>query len=625
MSYCLNPYCQKPNNPKDNQFCINCGTKLLLKDRYRGIKAIGQGGFGRTFLAIDEDKPSKPACVIKQLFPQISNPPSNFDNNTILDKAAALFEQEAMRLDELGKHPQIPDLLAYFIQDNYQYLIQEFINGQNLAEILKTEGVFQEKQIRDLLNSILPILDFIHTRQVIHRDIKPENIIYRQDGKIFLVDFGAAKFVTGTALIKTGTSIGTPEYIAPEQIRGKAIFASDLYSLGVTCLYLLTQVSPFELFDIGENKWVWRDYLNKNNITQELGRILDKLIENAVNKRYHSASEVLQDLLTSNQENNKKSTTSDDNSNKENSKKLPQHWRLINTLKGHSDFFAGICAIAISPSGKIIASASEDCTIKLWNLKTGKEIYTLTGHLSFVRTVAFSANKQFLVSGSDDGVIKIWKLRTKQEIYSILAHPGGTNSVAISPESDIIASGGDDKKIKLWDIKTGKEIGVIAGKSGTFKSVAFSGDGKYLISGIEFDVKMWDIKTCKEIRIFAGHLGIVNSVVFSPNGRIIASSDNGNEIRLWNWFTGKLIRTLIGHSGWLHNGVNSVAISPDGKLIASGGGDKNIKIWNIRNGELLCTLSGHTKGVTSVAFSMDGKTLVSGSMDKHIKIWQQVI
>jgi serine/threonine protein kinase len=255
MSYCLNPTCPNPQNPNDTKFCITCGTKLLLKERYRAIKPIGQGGFGRTFLAVDEDKPSKPPCVIKQFYPQAQG-------TSTVQKAVELFNQEAVRLDELGKHPQIPELLAYFTQDDRQYLVQEFIDGQNLAEELSKVGAFNETQILQLLNDLLPVLQFVHNHQVIHRDIKPENIIRRsRDTRLVIVDFGASKFATGAALLKTGTSIGSPEYVAPEQARGKATFVSDIYSLGVTCIQLLTQMSPFDLYDINEDAWVWRQFL----------------------------------------------------------------------------------------------------------------------------------------------------------------------------------------------------------------------------------------------------------------------------------------------------------------------------------------------------------------------------
>jgi hypothetical protein len=290
MSLCLNPDCSHQNTPTD-KFCHKCGSQLLLRERYRALKLIGQGGFGKTFQAIDEDKPSKPYCVIKQFFPSAQG-------TGTLQKAAELFKEEAIRLDSLGRYPQIPELYAYFTaNDGRQYLVQEYIEGQNLEQELKQEGVFNEAKIKHLLSEILPILEFIHSKQVIHRDIKPENIIRRKsDNKLILVDFGAAKFVSPLNRSMTGTIIGSAEYIAPEQGNGKAVNASDLYSLGVTCLYLLTGISPFDLFDGGEHEWVWRQWLVNNPVSNDSGNILDKLIEFGTKKRYQSASEVLQAL-----------------------------------------------------------------------------------------------------------------------------------------------------------------------------------------------------------------------------------------------------------------------------------------------------------------------------------------
>lgn len=289
MSYCLNPRCPKPENPDNVKFCLSCGSKLLLKERYRAIKPIGQGGFGRTFLAVDEDKPSKPRCVIKQFYPQAQG------TNTV-QKAVELFTQEAVQLDELGKHPQIPELLAYFTQDDRQYLVQEFINGANLAQELTNKGAFNETQTRQLLSDLLNVLQFCHTRQVIHRDIKPENIILRgSDNKLVLVDFGASKSATSTALNRTGTSIGSPEYVAPEQIRGRATFASDIYSLGATCVNLLTGRSPFDSYDTNNDTWVWQQYL-KTPISNSLTNIINKMLVSIPVRRYQTVEEILQDL-----------------------------------------------------------------------------------------------------------------------------------------------------------------------------------------------------------------------------------------------------------------------------------------------------------------------------------------
>jgi formylglycine-generating enzyme required for sulfatase activity len=293
MSYCINPNCPDPaNNSSDNNFCLSCGAQMFLKDRYRAQQLLGQGGFGKTFKAVDEYQSRKPLCVIKQFAFGNNNPKTR---QTALD----LFYDEAKHLESLGKHAQIPELFAYFDIEGQPYLVQQFIDGQDLQQELATAGTFNQTKIRELLESLLPVLDFLHHQSppVIHRDIKPANIIrQRSDGGFVLVDFGAAKQATRTMLAKTGTVIGSPEYVAPEQARGKPAFASDIYSLGVTCIYLLTQVSPFDLFDLSADAWVWRDYLVDNPVDEGLGKVLDKMIANALPQRYQSATAVLEAL-----------------------------------------------------------------------------------------------------------------------------------------------------------------------------------------------------------------------------------------------------------------------------------------------------------------------------------------
>jgi serine/threonine protein kinase len=291
MTYCVTPGCLSPQNPDLARYCLSCGSKLWLKERYRSIQPIGSGGFGRTFLAVDEDIPSKPQCVIKQLY--LHNPSS-----LVAKKATELFRQEAVRLDELGKHPQIPTLWANFEQNRQLYLVQELISGQTLKQEIETTGAYSEAKIWDLLQDLLPVLQYIHSHKVIHRDIKPTNIIRRrEDKKLVLIDFGVAKFLSDTAFWQTGTITGSPEYMPPEQIKGKVFPASDLYSLGVTCIHLLTEVSPLDLFDSINGCWVWRDFLlPEKRVSDRLGKILDKLLQNTIKERFQSADAVLQSL-----------------------------------------------------------------------------------------------------------------------------------------------------------------------------------------------------------------------------------------------------------------------------------------------------------------------------------------
>jgi serine/threonine protein kinase len=300
MVYCLNPCCLNPLNPNGHKFCQTCGSKLipLLRNRYRLIKPVGGGGFGRTFLAEDTDRMNA-ACIVKQFSPS-SQVQTNF---RVLQKATELFNQEAMRLFHLGEHPQIPGLLAHFEEDKRLYLVQELIDGHNLLQELVYQGAFGEQKIRQLLADLLPILKFIHEQGVIHRDIKPENIMRRRkDDKLVLIDFGVSKQTTETMLGKVGTTVGTHGYASIEQMRGQVYPASDLYSLGVTCVCLLTRCLPTasgfdNIYNAHEGRWMWREHLASSRaISDRLGQVLDKLLQNLVKDRYQSALEVLQNL-----------------------------------------------------------------------------------------------------------------------------------------------------------------------------------------------------------------------------------------------------------------------------------------------------------------------------------------
>ncbi|OAB56397.1 hypothetical protein AY600_05535 [Phormidium willei BDU 130791] len=290
MTFCLNPDCPQPQNSNTASICVSCGSPLLVGDRYRPLRAIAVGGFGRTFLGVDEYKPSKPPCVIKQFSPREQGSQNR-------DRAAQLFQQEATRLDELGSHPQIPNLLAHFQWNQRQYLIQEFINGCNLEDELQSAGCLSDREILALLKDILPVLQFVHDHKVIHRDIKPANLIRSQNGRLYLVDFGASKLATAASLALTGTSIGSAGYAAPEQAMGKATFASDIYSLGVTCIHLLTNIAPFDLYDSNDGKLRWQDYLDPGQqVDPHLLKVLDKMVETATGRRYRSPAAILSDL-----------------------------------------------------------------------------------------------------------------------------------------------------------------------------------------------------------------------------------------------------------------------------------------------------------------------------------------
>ncbi|TRT66416.1 hypothetical protein, partial [Microcystis sp. M_QC_C_20170808_M3Col] len=276
-----------------------------------------------------------------------------------------------------------------------------------------------------------------------------------------------------------------------------------------------------------------------------------------------------------------------------------------NRLEGHDN---SVLSVNFSPDGKTLVSGSDDKTIKLWNVETGKEIRTLYGHDNSVTSVNFSPDGKTLVSGSDDNTIKLWNVETGQEIRTLYGHDSYVSSVNFSPDGKTLVSGSYDKTIKLWDVETGQEIRTLYGHDNFVYSVNFSPDGKTLVSGSnDKTIKLWNVETGQEIRTFKGHDSYVYSVNFSPDGKTLVSGSNDKTIKLWNVETGQEIRTLYGHDSY----VWSVNFSPDGKTLVSGSNDKTIKLWNVETGQEIRTLKGHDSSVYSVNFSPDGKTLVS--------------
>ncbi|BAY12388.1 serine/threonine-protein kinase [Calothrix sp. NIES-2098] len=308
--YCTRPRCPRPQNyfadlddhttlkTAQQKYCTTCGMPLMLDGRYVPMKLLGRGGFGAAFLARDRRIPGMRQCVVKQF-----QPTGNL-TTAQLQIAQQLFEREAEVLAHIGnEHEQIPDLFAFFPmtvpslqpgqQDQFFYLVQEYINGQNLEEELITKGRFSETEILEVLQEILKILKFVHEKGIIHRDIKPSNIMRRRDGKLFLLDFGAVKQVTN-APAASSTGIYSMGFAPPEQMAGNQVFPStDLYALAVTVLTLLTGQEATKLFDGYSNQWKWRTQVA---INPRLADILDKMLLPAANQRFQSAQEVLDAL-----------------------------------------------------------------------------------------------------------------------------------------------------------------------------------------------------------------------------------------------------------------------------------------------------------------------------------------
>ncbi|MBR8833078.1 MAG: serine/threonine protein kinase [Stigonema ocellatum SAG 48.90 = DSM 106950] len=282
--FCTNRYHPHEENLQQTHLGQLCGSKQLFRDRYEILRMLGRGGFGITFLAQDAILPGNPVCVIKQLCPKTTN-----SKSWVL--ACNRFEKEAKTLGQLGKHSQIPMLLDYFEGNGEFYLVQEYVPGYTLAQEVQRTGCKGEAAVKQLLRELLLVLQYVHKNHVIHRDIKPQNLLRcEDDGRLVLIDFGAVK----EELVDKSQStnfVGTVGFAPPEQFSLRPVYASDIYAVGVTCLYLLTGKAPLE-FDhdskTGEIHWQ-----KEVHISDTFAEILGKMLKISIQDRFHSVDDVI--------------------------------------------------------------------------------------------------------------------------------------------------------------------------------------------------------------------------------------------------------------------------------------------------------------------------------------------
>ncbi len=586
---------------------------VLLNNNYRLKSQLSQGSRGSTLLAVNTNHSPPTLCVIKQL-----------ENIAPSDIPGIIHT-----LQILGNHPQIPTLLDHFEQAGKFYVVQEFVNGSDCKSWLQLDGCFSASKVCQLLEDVLPILKFIHAHNVIHGDIKPSNLIERilnnssgTEKQLVLVDGNYF------SLINNHTYQSNFEYAAPEQIQGKAVFASDLYSLGLSCIQLLTDLHPFEVIAKDDISLTWHHYWLADDTTQyiksQLIELLNQLVVPRLSQRLSSVDAVIHQmqLLGLSRQLQQRYDQSDISYSKQEqvAKTFPiQDWRCVATLTGHSGLFATVNAVAINFDGKLVASGSDDQTILIWDLVTKKQVACLRGHTGAIRTIAFSLTGKLLVSGSSDRTIKLWNLDNYQEIITLSGHQQAVNSVLFTPDGTQIISGSADKTIKLWDVNTTEVLATLKSHHLAVRDITYDATRNQLASAsLDRTAKVWDLNNYQLTQTLTYHNWAVNAIAISPNGKILATGSDDNTIGIWDLDNQNLLRNISGHS-W---SVSSLVFKSNSELI-SGSWDKTVKIWQVNTGELQAVLTGHSDSVCAVTSSFDGKIIVSASKDKTLKVWQR--
>jgi hypothetical protein len=309
--------------------------------------------------------------------------------------------------------------------------------------------------------------------------------------------------------------------------------------------------------------------------------------------------------------------------------KEPPEFAVEHTLTGHTD---NVYSVAFSPDGHMLASASWDHTVKLWDVSTGSEVRTLTD-TDAVFSAVFSPDGKTIATGGAAPDVKLWEVATGRELNEfkgldprVLGQEGeqggrrkvGVISLAFSPDGRMLASTGLQGNAKVWNVASGEVIRTMD-KVMDF-SVTYSPDGLWLASGgADNDINLWSTATGREGATMTGVQNVIYSIAFSPDSKALASGSGDGSVILWDVVTGREIRTFSGDP----HAFASVAFSPDGRWLASAGLTKTVHIWDVATGRQTSELSGHTEGINSVTFSRDGNWLASGGADKTIKLWRR--
>jgi WD40 repeat protein/tRNA A-37 threonylcarbamoyl transferase component Bud32 len=607
----------------------------LQGGKYTIEKELGEAGFGVAYLARNV---KGERVVIKTLNDTVQQRPD-------FDKFQQDFLNEALRLAKCN-HPHIVPIHEVIQEGKLWCMVMEYIEGEDLATHLEKQGVLPEAEALRYIQQVGEALTVIHNNNLLHRDVKPDNILVRAGtSEAVLIDFGIAREFTPD-LTQTHTQFLSSGFAPIEQYDrlAKRGAYTDVYALAATLYVILTGQMPEPAPVMAAGTPLTPPKKHNPNISDNVNRAILKGMALKAKDRTQSVSEWLKlqglgssptKTIIQNQSRLRQwaayiaiagavvaifiALTLEPAPSVVGSPpktSSPETFALVNTFTGHSYW---VDSVAFSPDGQILASGSDDKTIKLWNIPTGQLKTTLTGHSTPVNSVAFSPDGQTLASGSYDHTIKLWNIPTGELKTTFTGHSNVVDSVAFSPDGQTLASSSWDNTIKLWNIPTGELQMTLTGLSKSAHSVAFSPDGQTLASGNRDNtIKLWNVPTGELKTTLIGHSNSVWSVAFSPDGQTLASGSWDNTIKLWNIPISELERTLTGHSEL----VTSVAFSPDSQTLASSSGDHTIKLWNVSTGKLKTTLTDHSDYVNSVAFSPDGQTLASGSADYTIKLWQ---
>ena len=599
----------------------------LLCGRYRLVEPVGKGAMGQVWRGYDEIL-ERSVAVKEILLPEALE-------GTERDYLIARTLREARAAARLH-HPGIVTVYDAVQSADVPWTVMEFVSGPSLAEVIARERRLPWEQAAALGRDLADALAHAHAAGVVHRDLKPGNVLLA-GRRTVLTDFGVACILDATTkLTVEGTLIGTPQYMAPEQVEGESIQAPvDLWALGAT---LYTAVEGCPPFDGPTLTAVLAAILTRPPPTPQhagpMAPVISALLSKAPGQRPDAAALTRQ--LTALQRADPPGLTV----RPPGAARAAEPATVAAAVRRESPLRTAVLgghggrvySVAFSPEGTVLASGCDQGVrpdgslvkggrrVRLWNVASQTCTAALTGPQGAASCVAFSPDGAMLASGNSGQPVHLWRLGSRFGKGPVtLADDTDVTSVAFSPDGTLLATGNCYKTVRLWDMATRRCLATLSGHGGWVHSVAFGRDGGILATGSgDHTIRVWDVAARTCLAIFAGHSEIVREVAFSPDGVTLASGSVDTTIWLWDLATGTCVAVLTDS----FTPVFCVAFSPDGSLLASGGPDSTVQLWDVATRTRVATLTGHAKAVTSLAFSPDGGTLASGSHDTTVRLWR---
>jgi len=611
---------------------------------YQLIRTLAEGGFAEIYLG--EHIHLGTHAAIKVLHAQLTS------------EDLKQFRQEARSIASL-RHPHIVAIFDFDVKDNVPFLVMEYAPNGTMRQRHPRGSRLSPTTILSNLRQITGALQYAHDQRLVHRDVKPENMLIGEHDEILLSDFGIAVVASAT----TYDVIGTPAYMAPEQIEGKPLPASDQYALGTVVYEWLCGTYPFH----GTFGEITAKHLNVPppsiceqvpNLPPSIEQVVQRALMKKPGERYASVQDFANAfeaaILPHSLHLPEIDTTSEPTLNR-------QGFYLDATVPAPPSLLAARAAGTPEKTGKhmpsrrsvllgltVLATTAVAGTSLAWlahisstthalpkvpshtptsipahtSIAVGTLLRSYYGHFGYVYTVSWSPDGKNIASGSEDHTVHLWNASTGADIlYTYSNHTDAVHAVAWSPDGTLIASGSNDKTVQVWKAVDESSVYTYNNHSGGVLAAAWSPDGTLIASGSsDMTVQVWKAVDGSGAITYSGHTDTVNTVAWSPDGTLIASGSSDKTVHVWKAADGSDVLTYSGHS----DVVNAVAWSPDGTLLASASVDGTVRIWKAADGSDVLAYGGHSDAVNTAAWSPDGTLIASGSNDKTVQVWKAV-